>query len=302
MEVQVLSRALGFETLDGHALLYQVYMPVRAHIVEIGKLKISNSHPFVFIGGPDSLESMPHALFMAREIQAICKKLGIPYVFKASYDKANRTSIKSFRGVGLEKGLKILGRIKKGLKVPVTTDVHSPKEARLAGLVVDLIQIPALLSRQTDLIVAAAKTGKPINIKKGQFVAPHDIGNVAGKALASKNKKILLTERGYMFGYNNVVADMRSLYVMKETGFPVIFDASHTAQTPSSDGGVSGGDRALTPPLARAAVAVGVAGVFMEVHNNPDRAPVDGKSSLHLKDLEGVLGVLKKIDEIVKFG
>lgn len=269
-------------------------------IVKVGDIEISNRNPFVLIAGPDSLESEEHALLMARSISEIAKKLEIPYIFKASYDKANRTSVNSFRGVGLKKGLRIFKTIKKKLNIPMTTDVHSVEEALEAGKVVDLIQVPALLSRQTDLLVAAGKTGKPVNIKKGQFIAPFNIGSVIDKVRSAGNEKVMVTERGYMFGYNDVVADMRSLEIMKREGFPVIFDASHTVQTPSSLNNVSGGDRTLTPALARAAIAVGIAGIFMEVHNDPENAPVDGKSSLHLKDLKDLLKVLKSIDLIVK--
>lgn len=261
---------------------------------------ISNSLPFVFIGGPDSLESLEHALMMARSIKAICDDLGIAYVFKASYDKANRTSYGSFRGVGMKRGLQIFKKIKQELKIPVTTDVHTVEEAKTVGMSVDIMQVPALLSRQTDLLVAAGKYGATVNVKKGQFIAPHDIGGIIAKVTSTKNQNLLITERGYMFGYNNVIVDMRGLEVMKRFGYPIIFDAAHTVQTPSGKGKSSGGDRSLMFPLARAAVAVGVAGVFMEVHDRPDQAPVDGPSSLALKDLRSVLTTLKKIDTLVK--
>lgn len=261
---------------------------------------VGNDLPFVLIGGPDSIESEWHALFMAKSIKAICDELDVPYIFKASYDKANRTSIKSFRGVGLKRGLKILAKIKKEIGVAVTTDVHSVEEVKEAGQVVDLIQVPALLSRQTNLIVAAASTDQAVNIKKGQFVAPHDARYIIAKAVSTGNKKILITERGYTFGYNNVVADMRSLEIMKQTGFPVIFDASHTVQYPSSSGGISSGERSFIAPLARAAVAVGIAGIFIEIHDSPDKAKVDSQNSLRLADLKNILKILKKIDKIVK--
>ncbi|HJV32903.1 MAG TPA: 3-deoxy-8-phosphooctulonate synthase [Patescibacteria group bacterium] len=268
--------------------------------VKLGNFEIGNDLPFFFIGGPDSLENLEHAMKMATSIKAVCDGLGIPYVFKASFDKANRTSAKSFRGVGLEKGIEILGTIRKELGVPVTTDFHTAEQAALVGPAVDILQVPALLSRQTDIIQAAAKHAGIVNIKKGQFIAPHDMGKVIEKAVVAGNPNVLATERGYMFGYNDVVADMRSLHVMKKTGHPVIFDAAHTAQTPSASGETSGGDRTLMPPLARAAVAVGVAGVFMEVHDDPDNAPVDGQSSLDLKDLKDTLATLQKIDRAVK--
>ncbi len=268
--------------------------------IAIGGFAAGNDLPFFFIGGPDSLENLEHAMKMATEIKKICDALGIPYVFKASYDKANRTSAKSFRGVGLERGIEILSAIKRELGIPVTTDFHTAEEAEKIGPVVDMLQVPALLSRQTDLIQAAAKHAKVVNIKKGQFIAPHDMRQVIAKATLAGNENILATERGYMFGYNDVVADMRSLHEMKKTGHPVIFDAAHTAQTPSTNGESSGGDRTLMPPLARAAVAVGVAGIFMEVHDDPDNAPVDGQSSLDLKDLKSALATLKELDRVVK--
>lgn len=267
---------------------------------KIKNIVLGNDLPFVLIGGPDSLESEKHALFMAYSIKKICEGLKIPYIFKASYDKTNRTSIGSFRGVGIKKGMEIFKRIKNELNIPVTTDVHSVEEAKIAGKVVDLIQIPALLSRQTDLIVAAAKTGKPINVKKGQFMSPYDISGVIGKVESTGNKKLLLTERGYMFGYQNLVVDMRSFEIIKQFGYPVVFDASHSVQLPSAGAGISGGEREFIFPLARAATAVGVAGIFMEVRDNPDKAPVDGKNSLDLKDLKNILKVLKTLDNIIK--
>lgn len=268
--------------------------------VKVGNVSLGNELPFVLIAGPDSLESLERTFPIVKKIKETCDRAKVPYILKASYDKANRTSGKSFRGVGLREGLRLLSIFREKLHVPVTTDVHSPEEAKEAGKVVDLIQIPALLSRQTDLIIAAAKTGKPVNIKKGQFMAPHDIASPLGKALATGNKKILLTERGYMFGYNNLVADMRSLEIMKETGYPVIFDASHSVQLPSAGGSVSGGESNFIFPLARAAVAVGVAGIFMEIYDDPKKAPVDGPNSFLLKDLPHVLKKLKEIDKVVK--
>ncbi len=271
------------------------------HSVSIGNICFGNHLPFVLIAGPDSLESREHAFMMARAIKDICQRLGIGYVFKASYDKANRTSASGFRGIGMEEGVKILAEIREELGIPVTTDIHNAHDAKLIGGAIDLIQIPALLSRQTDLITAAAETGMAVNIKKGQFIAPHDAGHMLKKALATKNDRVLITERGFSFGYNNVVVDMRGLEVMKRsTRHPIIFDASHTVQYPSAGTGVSGGDRTLIPPLARAAVAVGIAGIFMEVHQDPDNAPVDGPNSLHLEHLEDVLKTLQAIDRVVK--
>lgn len=273
---------------------------MKQRYVKIKNVVLGNDLPLVLIGGPDSLESEKHALFMASSIKKICDGLKIQYIFKASYDKANRTSSGSFRGLGLKKGMEIFKKIQKELKIPVTTDVHSPEETRAVAKVVDLIQIPALLSRQTDLIAAAAKTGKPVNVKKGQFMSPFDVSGIIGKVESAGSKKLLLTERGYMFGYQNLVVDMRSLEIMKQSGYPVVFDASHSVQLPSAGGEVSAGEKQFIFPLTRAAAAVGVAGIFVEVHDNPDKAPVDGKNSLDLKDLKKVLSVLKNVDKLVK--
>ena len=275
-------------------------MPSSQKNVSIGSLSAGNDQPFVLIAGPDSLETPEHALKMAKTIKEIADAHEVSYVFKASYDKANRTSGSSFRGVGLEKGLEILSQVQQAHGVPVTTDVHSPKEATKAGQVVDLIQIPALLSRQTDLIEAGARTGKPLNIKKGQFMSPQDIHGPIGKAGAVGNENVLITERGFAFGYHNLVSDMRSLAIMKQTGFPVVFDASHSVQLPSAGGEASGGQREFIPPLARAAVAAGIAGLFVEVHDDPDNAPVDGANALDLRNLPELVEVLKGIDSIVK--
>lgn len=268
--------------------------------VKINNIEISNDLPFCLIAGPDSLESMDHALMMAHYISSICQQYNISYIFKASYDKANRTSVNSWRGVGLEEGLKIFKKIKDLLGVSVTTDIHSPAEAEAVKDVIDLIQIPALLSRQTDLLIAAGKTGKAINIKKGQFISPNNADMPIKKVASTGNESILITERGYTFGYNDIVADMRSLVTLKKYAYPVIFDASHTAQLPSSNGDKSGGNREMIANLARSAVAVGVAGIFMEIHNDPDNAPVDGMSSLKLTDLPHLLNQLSQIDRIIK--
>lgn len=267
--------------------------------ISIEKVILGNECPFVLIGGPDSIESLDHALFMAENIAAICQGVGVPFIFKASYDKANRTSLNSFRGVGVQNGLEILSAIKEKIGVPVTTDVHSPQEAALAGPVVDLVQVPALLSRQTDLLSAAGKHARTVNIKKGQFLAPEDIPFVIEKVASGNQVGVAVTERGAMFGYHDIVADMRSLPIMRQYA-NIIFDASHTAQLPSSMKGVSGGNRENIPILARAATAVGVAGIFMEIHNDPDHAPVDGLSSLPLDQLKRLLHDLKRIDEVIK--
>lgn len=268
--------------------------------IQIKNIEIGNDLPFTLIAGPDSIESFEHAMSMAKAIYKIAQSLDINYIFKASYDKANRTSFKSFRGVGLDHGLEILSHIQQTLNIPITTDVHSPEQAEKAGKVIDLVQVPALLSRQTDLLVAAGKTMRAVNVKKGQFIAPHNIQSVIDKVMSTGNEKVLVTERGFSFGYNDVITDMRGIEIMKGTGQPVIFDASHTVQFPSSFNNVSGGERSLIPTMASAAVAVGVAGIFIEVHDDPDNAPVDGLSSLNLADLRSLLVKLKKIDYIVK--
>jgi 2-dehydro-3-deoxyphosphooctonate aldolase (KDO 8-P synthase) len=268
--------------------------------VRVGKITVANDLPFVLIAGPDSLESWERTFPIVSKIKKMCDHAGVPYILKASYDKANRTSTGSFRGVGITEGLKLLARFREKLGVPITTDVHTPEEAKEAGKVVDLIQIPALLSRQTDLIIAAAQTGKPVNIKKGQFMAPHDMHGPIGKAESAGNKNILLTERGFSFGYHNLIVDMRGLEIMKETGYPVIFDAAHSVQLPSGGRETSAGERQFIFPLARAAAAVGVAGIFFEIYDDPALAPVDGPNSLLLKDLPEVLKKLKEIDKVVK--
>ncbi|MBO4520932.1 MAG: 3-deoxy-8-phosphooctulonate synthase [Alphaproteobacteria bacterium] len=269
--------------------------------VHVGNITFSNDLPFVLIGGPCQLESMEHSLDLAGKIVDITKRLDIPYVFKASFDKANRTSINGARGVGLEKALDIFKEIKSRYGCPVITDVHEPNQCARVVEVVDMLQIPAFLCRQTDLVVAAAKTGKPINVKKGQFLAPWDMKNVVAKADQSGNSNVLVTERGASFGYNTLVVDMRSLPIMaQQTGCPVIIDATHSVQQPGGQGTSTGGQREFAPVLARAAVAVGVAGVFIETHENPDKSPSDGPNMIPLNELEGVLETLKAIDRLMK--
>ncbi|MBO4644123.1 MAG: 3-deoxy-8-phosphooctulonate synthase [Alphaproteobacteria bacterium] len=269
--------------------------------VHVGNITFSNDLPFVLIGGPCQLESMEHSLDLAGKIVDITKRLDIPYVFKASFDKANRTSINGARGVGLEKALDIFKEIKSRYGCPVITDVHEPNQCARVAEVVDMLQIPAFLCRQTDLVVAAAKTGKPINVKKGQFLAPWDMKNVVAKADQSGNSNVLVTERGASFGYNTLVVDMRSLPIMaQQTGCPVIIDATHSVQQPGGQGTSTGGQREFAPVLARAAVAVGVAGVFIETHENPDKSPSDGPNMIPLNELEGVLETLKAIDRLMK--
>jgi len=244
------------------------------------------------LAGPCVIESREHTLHMAREIKAITEKLGVPYVFKASYDKANRSSISSYRGPGLKEGLDILSEVKETLLLPVVTDIHSAEEATEAGKVVDIIQIPAFLCRQTDILVAAGETGKTINVKKGQFMAPADMKNVVDKIRSTGNNDIWLTERGTTFGYNNLVVDYRSIPLMQGLGCPVVFDATHSVQLPGGLGNASGGDRQYISPLSKAAVAAGTDGLFMEVHDNPEKALCDGNNSLSLSELEGLLSSL----------
>ena len=269
-------------------------------IVTVGKVKFGNELPFALIAGPCQIESRDHAFGLAQKIADTADTLNIPFIFKASYDKANRTSLSGVRGVGMEKGLEILAEIKAKIGCPVITDVHTEEQCAIVAQYVDILQIPALLSRQTDLLVAAAKTGNPVHIKKGQFMAPWDMKNAAHKIAASGNENILLCERGTSFGYNTLVNDMRSLPIMAETGYPVVFDATHSVQSPGGQGTSTGGDRRMVPPLARAAIAVGIAGLFIETHNDPDNAPSDGPNMVPLHDLPGLLKTLQQLDSIVK--
>ncbi len=266
----------------------------------IKNFDVSNDSRFIFIGGPCAIESLDHCLFMAKEIKKICEKLKIGYIFKSSFDKANRSSFSGKRGIGIDEGLEILAEVKKQIDVPVLTDVHLPDQCKTVAEVVDVLQIPAFLCRQTDLLAAAAKTGKPINVKKGQFISPNDMKNVVRKLEHFGATKIMLCERGACFGYNNLVVDMRSLPIMAKTEYPVIFDATHSVQLPSANGECSGGERELAPFLARAAIAVGVAGIFMEVHDNPEIAPCDGPNMIYLKDLEQILTELSEFDKVAK--
>ncbi|SHF24239.1 2-dehydro-3-deoxyphosphooctonate aldolase (KDO 8-P synthase) [Desulfacinum infernum DSM 9756] len=255
---------------------------------------------FFVIAGPCVLESEELAFSVARTMRDVCRDLGIPYIFKSSYDKANRTSIQSFRGPGLKAGLEVLGRIKADLDVPVLTDVHSVEEVGPVAAVVDVLQTPAFLARQTDLLVACARTGKPVNIKKAQFLAPWDMQQVVAKAESAGNTRILVTERGSCFGYNNLVVDMRSVALLSRGPYPVVFDATHSVQLPGGQGISSGGQRDFVEPLARAAVAAGADGVFMEVHEDPDQALCDGPNSLRLKDVPAVLEALLGIYHVTR--
>ena len=270
--------------------------------INCNDIVFSNDVDFCLISGPCQIESENHALDIAGKLKEITIKNNVKFVFKSSFDKANRTSINSKRGLGLEKSLKIFEKIKKELNLNILTDVHTSEQCSLVAKYVDIIQIPAFLCRQTDLLVSAAKTNKVINIKKGQFLAPWDIVNVINKVTESGNKNILLTERGTSFGYNSLVADMRSLPIMKKTGFPVIFDATHSVQLPGGKGGSSDGQREFINPLSKAAISIGIAGIFIETHEDPDNAPSDGPNMLHLKNLEKLIVQLSKIDNLIKSG
>lgn len=267
---------------------------------DVASLTFSNDLPLSLILGPCAMESREHALEMSHALKEIADKKGISIVYKSSFDKANRTSNKSYRGVGIDKGLEILSEVRSVTGLPVITDVHTAEQCKLVGSVVDMLQIPAFLCRQTDLLVAAAKTGKAINVKKGQFLAPWDMANVAMKIQDAGNNKILLCERGTSFGYNTLVNDMRGLPIMAQTGCPIIFDATHSVQQPGGQGETSGGDRRYVEPLARAAVAIGVAGVFMETHADPDKAPSDGPNMIVLKDLPALIDRLMALDHVAK--
>jgi 2-dehydro-3-deoxyphosphooctonate aldolase (KDO 8-P synthase) len=271
-------------------------------VVTIGKVRFGNKLPLALIAGPCALESRTHAFDMAGALKELTAKLGIGFVYKTSFDKANRTSAKSARGLGLDKALSIFAELRKRLSVPVLTDVHEPDQCAAVAEAVDVLQIPAFLSRQTDLLVAAAKTGCAVNVKKGQFLAPWDMANVVAKVTGAGNRNVLVTERGVSFGYNTLVSDMRALPVLAKTGAPVIFDATHSVQQPGGQGTSSGGEREFVPVLARAAVAVGVAGVFIETHQDPDKAPSDGPNMLPLKSLAPLLERLMQFDALAKEG
>ena len=268
--------------------------------VKCGSVEISNSNSFCLIAGPCQLETEQHAMDMAGKIKEITTSLGIGFIYKTSFDKANRTSLKGKRGAGLEQSLPIFDKIKKELNVPILTDIHNIEQCAVVAKHVDVLQIPAFLCRQTDLLIAAAKTKKIINVKKGQFLAPWDMVNVTKKISDSGNDNILVTERGASFGYNTLVSDMRSLPIMAKNGYPVIFDATHSVQQPGGQGDKSGGQREFVEHLSRAAIAVGVAGVFMETHQDPDNAPSDGPNMIPLSNLENLLKQLIEIDNVIK--
>jgi len=267
--------------------------------VAVGDLTLGNHRPLAVIAGPCQLQSLDHAQMIAGHMSEICAATQTPYIFKASFDKANRSSLSGRRGLGMQAGLDILAAIR-AMGIPILTDIHEAGQAGEAAHVVNVLQIPALLCRQTDLLLAAGRTGCVVNVKKGQFLAPWDMGNVAGKIASTGNENILLTERGTSFGYNSLVTDMRALPIMAQTGYPVIMDATHAVQTPTSQGSSSGGQREFAPVLARAAVAVGVAGVFIETHEAPDTAPSDGPCMVKLSDMAALVGQLVAIDRLVK--
>lgn len=268
--------------------------------VQIGNVTFGNDRPLALIAGPCQLETLDHALMIAETVAKACEQAGAGFVFKASYDKANRTSLKGRRGIGIDEGLRMLEEVRRRFGCPILTDVHDIEQTRLAGSVVDVIQIPAFLSRQTDLLLAAGQTPAAVNIKKGQFLAPWDMPNVAEKVASTGNERILLTERGVSFGYNTLVTDMRSLPIMARTGWPVIMDATHSVQQPGGQGGSSGGQREFAPVMARAAVAIGVAGVFIETHQDPDNAPSDGPNMIPLDRMPALISSLMRFDALAK--
>ena len=274
--------------------------PAPSATVQVGNAKFGNDLPFALMAGPCALESRAHALEMATALKEMAARLGLGLVYKSSFDKANRTSLTSARGLGLKEALSIFAEVREVTGLPVVTDVHEPDQCAAAAEAVDVLQIPAFLCRQTDLLVAAAKTGKAVNVKKGQFLAPWDMRHVVAKVVGAGNPNVLVTDRGVSFGYNTLVSDMRALPIMAEFGAPVIFDATHSVQQPGGQGATSGGERRFVPVLSRAAVAVGVAGLFIETHQDPDKALSDGSNMVPLKELERLLGELMEIDRLTK--
>ncbi|MGB0661168.1 MAG: 3-deoxy-8-phosphooctulonate synthase [Mangrovicoccus sp.] len=268
--------------------------------VKIGDMTIGNDLPLTVIAGPCQLEGLDHALMIAETMRDACAEAGAQFVFKASYDKANRTSLSGKRGMGIEAGLDVLAEVRDRLGVPTLTDIHAPEQAALAASKVDILQIPAFLCRQTDLLVATGETGAVVNVKKGQFLAPWDMANVVAKVESTGNERILLTERGASFGYNTLVADMRSLPTMAKTGYPVVMDATHSVQQPGGQGGSSGGQREFAPVMARCAVSIGVASVFIETHEDPDNAPSDGPNMIPLADMPALVSSLMAFDKLAK--
>ncbi|MEE2635258.1 3-deoxy-8-phosphooctulonate synthase [Phaeobacter sp. JL2872] len=269
-------------------------------VVEIGNLRIGGTLPFALIAGPCQMESLDHSLMMAERIAEACAATGTGFIFKASYDKANRSSLSTVRGLGIEKGLEILAAVREEFGCPVLTDVHTEAQCARAGEVVDVLQIPAFLCRQTDLLLAAGKTGKAINVKKGQFLAPWDMPNVAAKVASTGNENIMLCDRGTSFGYNTLVSDFRGLPIMARTGYPVVFDATHSVQQPGGQGSTSGGQREFAPVLASAACAVGVNALFIETHEDPDNAPSDGPNMIQIDEMASLIAHLHRLDAVAK--
>jgi len=274
-------------------------MPSRTIRIADG-VEVGGDRPLVLIAGPDVVENADHALKLARALRDVCSRRGVPLVFKASFDKANRTSVDSFRGPGLDAGLRALERVRRETGLPITTDFHTPDQARTVAEVADLLQVPAFLCRQTDMLVAAGRTGRAVNVKRGQFVAPHDARAIVDKVLSTGNDRVMLTERGASFGYNNLVVDFRGLPRMRDLGVPVCFDATHSVQLPGGQGTSSGGQREFVPVLARAAVASGISGLFMETHPQPEKALSDGPNAWPLKHMKALLQTLTAIDALVK--
>jgi 2-dehydro-3-deoxyphosphooctonate aldolase (KDO 8-P synthase) len=275
-------------------------VPMTSRIVDVGQLRIGGGAPLAVIAGPCVIEGRESALRHAAALKEASDRVGVPFVYKSSYDKANRSSVGSFRGPGVEQGLEILAAVKSKIGVPILTDVHEIGQVKVVKEVADVLQIPAFLCRQTDFVIAVARSGRVVNVKKGQFLAPWDMRNVVEKVVSTGNQQLLLTERGVSFGYNNLVSDMRSLVVMRELGYPVVFDATHSLQLPGGLGRASGGERKYIPALARAGVAAGIDALFMEVHEDPDHALSDGPNSLDLRDFEELLHTVKRLDALVK--
>ena len=275
-------------------------MTATSKTVSVGDIAIGNGNPFALIVGPCQIESLDHTLMMAERIAEACAAAGVQFIYKSSYDKANRSSIGTARGIGMERGLEILAAVKERFGCPLLTDVHDAGQCAAAAEIVDVLQIPAFLCRQTDLLLAAGETGAAINVKKGQFLAPWDMGNVASKIASTGNERILLCDRGTSFGYNTLVSDFRGLPIMAETGYPVVFDATHSVQQPGGNGATSGGQRQFVPPLARAAVAVGVDALFIETHEDPDNAPSDGPNMIQIDNLAALLKTLRRVENAVR--
>ncbi len=273
---------------------------VKTKVIEVGGIRIGGDEPYALIAGPCQIESRDHALMMAEKIAEACQPTGTKFIYKSSYDKANRSSIGTERGIGLDEGLDILAEVRTQFGCPILTDVHDAGQCGPVGEVVDVIQIPAFLSRQTDLLLAAGATGKAINVKKGQFLAPWDMANVAKKIASTGNERIMLCDRGTSFGYNTLVTDFRGLPIMAQTGYPIVFDATHSVQQPGGQGTTSGGQREFAPILARAACAVGISAVFIETHQDPDRAPSDGPNMIYIDQMKDLIGTLRAFDDLAK--